>query len=123
MRVRGGRLPQVLGIVSGAVMGLVMITPAAGYVDQTGAFFMGRAPPERDETRPVSTGRGTRRVQLVKEGGRGGGGTGALFMGRAPPEPLVSSSRARRALRAPPFDAASRTKTPPRRTEKGRDVS
>ena len=46
MRDRGGRLPQVLGIVSGAVMGLVMITPAAGYVDQTGAFFMGRAPPK-----------------------------------------------------------------------------
>lgn len=35
------RRPTVLGIVSGAVMGLVMITPAAGYVDQTGAFFMG----------------------------------------------------------------------------------
>ena len=26
-----------------------------------------------DETRPLSTGRGTRRVQLVREGGRGGG--------------------------------------------------
>jgi len=26
------------------------------------------------ETRPVSTGGGTRRVQLVREGGRGGGG-------------------------------------------------
>ena len=28
--------------------------------------------PGRDETRPVSTGRGTRRVQLVREGGGGG---------------------------------------------------
>ena len=27
-----------------------------------------------DETCPLSTGRGTRRVQLVREGGRGGGG-------------------------------------------------
>ncbi|KAJ1488105.1 ammonium transporter family-domain-containing protein [Baffinella frigidus] len=33
--------PSVLGIVSGSVMGLVMITPGAGYVDQTGAFFIG----------------------------------------------------------------------------------
>ena len=33
--------PTVLGIVSGAISGLVVITPGAGYVDQTGAFFMG----------------------------------------------------------------------------------
>jgi len=33
--------PSVLGIVSGAISGLVVITPGAGYVDQTGAFFMG----------------------------------------------------------------------------------
>jgi ammonium transporter, Amt family len=33
--------PSVLGIVSGAVAGLVVITPGCGYVDQTGAFCMG----------------------------------------------------------------------------------
>ena len=33
--------PSVQGIVSGAVAGLVAITPASGYVDQTGAFFIG----------------------------------------------------------------------------------
>ena len=33
--------PTVLGIVSGAISGLVVITPGAGYVDQTGAFVMG----------------------------------------------------------------------------------
>ena len=33
--------PTVLGIVSGGIAGLVVITPGAGYVDQTGAFFMG----------------------------------------------------------------------------------
>jgi Amt family ammonium transporter len=33
--------PSVLGLVSGAISGLVVITPACGYVDQTGAFFMG----------------------------------------------------------------------------------
>ena len=35
--------PTVLGIVSGAISGLVVITPGAGYVDQTGAFVMGLA--------------------------------------------------------------------------------
>lgn len=33
--------PSVQGTVSGAVAGLVAITPASGYVDQTGAFFIG----------------------------------------------------------------------------------
>jgi Amt family ammonium transporter len=33
--------PSVLGIVSGAIAGLVVITPGAGYVDQTGGFVMG----------------------------------------------------------------------------------
>jgi len=33
--------PSVLGIVSGAIAGLVAITPAAGYVDTTGAFIIG----------------------------------------------------------------------------------
>ena len=33
--------------------------------------------PGRDETCPVSTGGGTRRVQSVREGGRGGGGVTA----------------------------------------------
>jgi ammonium transporter, Amt family len=33
--------PSVLGIVCGAVSGLVIVTPGAGYVDQTGAFCMG----------------------------------------------------------------------------------
>jgi Amt family ammonium transporter len=33
--------PSVLGILSGAVAGLVAITPACGYVDPTGAFFIG----------------------------------------------------------------------------------
>jgi len=33
--------PTVLGLISGAIAGLVVITPAAGYVDQTGAFVMG----------------------------------------------------------------------------------
>lgn len=38
--VRTGK-PTVIGVVSGAITGLVIITPAAGFVDQTGAFFMG----------------------------------------------------------------------------------
>ena len=29
------------GMINGAVAGLVCITPAAGYVDMTGAFFIG----------------------------------------------------------------------------------
>jgi len=33
--------PSVLGMISGAVSGLVAITPACGYVDQTGAFIIG----------------------------------------------------------------------------------
>jgi Amt family ammonium transporter len=33
--------PSVLGIISGTVAGLVAITPAAGCVDCTGAFFIG----------------------------------------------------------------------------------
>ena len=33
--------PSVLGIISGTVAGLVAITPAAGSVDFTGAFFIG----------------------------------------------------------------------------------
>ena len=33
--------PSVLGIVSGAIGGLVAITPAAGFVDLTGAFVIG----------------------------------------------------------------------------------
>ena len=35
------RQPTVLGMINGAVAGLVSITPAAGYVDATGAFFIG----------------------------------------------------------------------------------
>jgi Amt family ammonium transporter len=35
--------PSVLGIISGAVAGLVAITPASGYVDPTGALFIGLA--------------------------------------------------------------------------------
>ena len=35
--------PSVLGMVSGAVAGLVAITPASGYVDVTGAFAIGIA--------------------------------------------------------------------------------
>ena len=33
--------PTILGLLSGAIAGLVAITPAAGYVDPTGAFFIG----------------------------------------------------------------------------------
>ena len=33
--------PSVLGIVSGAVAGLVAVTPAAGFVNPTGAFIIG----------------------------------------------------------------------------------
>jgi len=33
--------PSVLGMVSGAIAGLVCITPACGFVDQTGAFVIG----------------------------------------------------------------------------------
>ena len=33
--------PSVLGMISGAVAGMVCITPASGYVDMTGAFFIG----------------------------------------------------------------------------------
>ncbi len=35
--------PSVLGMVSGAVAGLVAITPASGFVDPTGAFVIGIA--------------------------------------------------------------------------------
>jgi Amt family ammonium transporter len=35
--------PTVLGLVSGAVAGLVAITPASGFVDVTGAFYIGAA--------------------------------------------------------------------------------
>jgi ammonium transporter, Amt family len=35
------RQPTVLGMVNGAIAGLVSITPAAGFVDPTGAFFIG----------------------------------------------------------------------------------
>jgi len=35
--------PTVLGIISGAVAGLVAITPASGFVDVTGAFYIGIA--------------------------------------------------------------------------------
>jgi len=35
------RTPTIIGAVSGAITGLVIITPAAGYVDHTGAFVMG----------------------------------------------------------------------------------
>jgi Amt family ammonium transporter len=35
--------PSVLGILSGAVAGLVAITPAAGFVDPSGALFIGIA--------------------------------------------------------------------------------
>ena len=37
------RKPSVLGIISGAVAGLVAITPASGYVDLTGALIIGVA--------------------------------------------------------------------------------
>lgn len=37
------RKPTVLGMVSGAVAGLVAITPAAGFVNSQGAFFIGIA--------------------------------------------------------------------------------
>ncbi len=35
--------PSVLGIISGAVAGLVAVTPAAGFVNPSGAFFIGVA--------------------------------------------------------------------------------
>jgi Amt family ammonium transporter len=35
--------PSVLGIISGAVAGLVAITPASGFVDPKGAFIIGIA--------------------------------------------------------------------------------
>jgi len=35
--------PSVLGVISGAVAGLVAITPASGYVDPMGALFIGIA--------------------------------------------------------------------------------
>jgi ammonium transporter, Amt family len=33
--------PSILGMISGAVAGLVVITPASGFVDPTGALYMG----------------------------------------------------------------------------------
>jgi Amt family ammonium transporter len=36
-----GRKPSVLGMISGAVAGLVAITPASGFVDATGALIIG----------------------------------------------------------------------------------
>lgn len=38
-RLRGK--PSVLGLISGAFAGLVCVTPASGYVNPTGAFFIG----------------------------------------------------------------------------------
>jgi Amt family ammonium transporter len=38
-----GRKPSVLGMISGAVAGLVAITPASGFVDPLGALFIGIA--------------------------------------------------------------------------------
>ena len=35
------RQPTVLGMLNGCIAGLVSITPGAGYVDATGAFFIG----------------------------------------------------------------------------------
>jgi len=35
------RVPTVLGMVNGAIAGLIAVTPAAGYVDSVGAFFIG----------------------------------------------------------------------------------
>jgi Amt family ammonium transporter len=35
------RVPTVLGMVNGAIAGLIAVTPAAGFVDSTGAFFIG----------------------------------------------------------------------------------
>ena len=35
------REPSIYGLISGAIAGLVCITPAVGYVDMTGAFFVG----------------------------------------------------------------------------------
>ena len=37
----GHRKPSVLGIISGAIAGLVAITPASGYVDPVGALIIG----------------------------------------------------------------------------------
>jgi Amt family ammonium transporter len=37
------RKPSVLGIISGAVAGLVAVTPASGFVNPTGAFAVGIA--------------------------------------------------------------------------------
>jgi Amt family ammonium transporter len=36
-----GKKPSLLGILSGAIAGLVAITPAAGFVEPVGAFFIG----------------------------------------------------------------------------------
>lgn len=33
--------PSVLGLISGSITGLVVITPACGFVDMTGAIIMG----------------------------------------------------------------------------------
>jgi len=38
-----GKKPSVLGMISGAVAGLVAITPASGFVDPTGALIIGIA--------------------------------------------------------------------------------
>jgi len=38
-----GRKPSVLGMISGAVAGLVAITPASGYVNPMGALIIGLA--------------------------------------------------------------------------------
>jgi Amt family ammonium transporter len=35
------KTPSILSMMSGALAGLVCISPAAGYVDMTGAFFIG----------------------------------------------------------------------------------
>lgn len=46
--------PTVLSIISGAIAGLVGITPGAGFVDFTGAFVIGARTPREclDEDRP-----------------------------------------------------------------------
>ena len=44
--------PTVLGAISGAVTGLVAITPAAGFVDVPAALIIGGAAPSPNRNNP-----------------------------------------------------------------------
>jgi len=82
-------------------------TKITALASQCGASWYGR----RDETCPVSTGGGTRRVQSVQEGG-GGGGSRCGASCRPAREEVLRGGMAQRAAGAAGRLTASRRKSP-----------